>query len=179
MKARYVIGCTIITLLSVVALANYYYETAPVISKSDTLKLVQSETSKKTNISGLQRKPQVDTSAPVSTTIPVNNKSDRSTNDQERQDLYTVTRTAHQDDHIYRSTITPVVKNIITSPVNGQLDGQARRYGDHLKKGDKVVGIISEEARNQLLSDTVNYISNRDSFYLSESEDKKSCDGFG
>ena len=180
MKARYVIGCTIITLLSVVGLANYYFETAPTTTttttKTDVANVASSTTLKVTNNSMFQKKSPEETPAPVNTRNSVAPKNTISTNGQPGTDLVTVTRATHQDDRIYRSTITPVVKNIITSPVNGQLDGQSRRYGEHLKKGDKIVGIVSEEARNQLLSDTANYISSRDSFTLSASEVKKNIE---
>ncbi len=175
MKARYVVGCTIITLLSVVTLANFYYETAPEKARQKSVKLTQSAPTKQLDVSAIQRKDQQET-MPVPSQHSVGTKQTTNTVNPTNQELFRVTRVAHKDDRIYRSTITPVVKNIITSPVNGQLDNESRRYGDHIKKGDKIVGIISEEARNQLLSDTVNYISNRDSFYLSESEVKKNTE---
>ena len=58
MKARYVIGCTIITLLSVVGLANYYFETAPTTTttKTDVAKVASGTTLKVTNNSMFQKK---------------------------------------------------------------------------------------------------------------------------
>ena len=43
MKVRYVVGCTFITLFSVMALANYYYETAPDAAKGQIAQIDQSK----------------------------------------------------------------------------------------------------------------------------------------
>ena len=190
MKARYVVGFTLITLFSVVSLANYYYETAPSIDNPEVIATAPAGSAKKptgpSTQSSISNNKQIisslnenidSTQDPDQASVPtMNNVATKGKTTATGDEIFTVHREAHKDDRSYRSSINPVVKSIVTSPVKGKVGSAPKKYGAHVKKGDMIVGITSDEARNELLSETVNYITNRDNFHNSYTEVQKNTE---
>ncbi|HAV93532.1 MAG: hypothetical protein CMF52_01895 [Legionellales bacterium] len=190
MKARYVVGFTLVTLFSVVSLANYYYETAPSIDNPEVMATAPAGLAKKpagsSTQSSISNNKQIisslnenidSTQDPDQASVPtINNVATKGKTTATGDEIFTVHREAHKDDRSYRSSINPVVKSIVTSPVKGKIGSAPKKYGDHVKKGDMIVGITSDEARNELLSETVNYITNRDNFHNSYTEVQKNTE---
>jgi len=152
MKARSVLISTCITLVSVVGLANFFYES----SDHDSVTT-----------------PPMKMTATQSSSVPQRPAARRQA---QQPTLITVARAEVKKEPTYQGTIKPVINSTITSPANGTITINKKQYGDMIKKSDLIIGITSDEAKNQLLSDTVSYITSRDNYNSSLSDVKKNIE---
>ena len=137
MKVKYTVYLsTIITILIVILLSLYYFK-------------------------DLERATEIPKAL---TDLKINPHSETTTNSQEKIEIITVQKTLNTEEKTYQSIIMPITKSTIISSANGLIYDNGKKYGQAINKGDIIIRINSTEAKNELLTQVVNYITAKDTY---------------
>ena len=68
------------------------------------------------------------------------------------------------DETTFQSIIQPISRSTLVSTVNGTIYDNGRNYGEIVKKGTPIIRINSTEAKDELMTQVVNYIATKDTY---------------
>ena len=81
--------------------------------------------------------------------------------------LVTVKEVKYSKNPTFQSTIRPVIRSSVVTPARGKIVHVNKIYGDHVKKDDLIISVSSNEAKKELMSNVVDFIQSKDSYYES------------
>lgn len=82
--------------------------------------------------------------------------------------IITVQATKRAEEISYQSNIEPISKSQLISPISGHLSEHGKKYGSIVQQNEPIVNISSQEAKDELLSKLVQYISSKDNYKLQQ-----------
>ncbi|MEC8882635.1 MAG: HlyD family efflux transporter periplasmic adaptor subunit [Pseudomonadota bacterium] len=143
MKGKYtIIISTIVTLIAVFILSSYYED----LEKN----------SLQTNIDN-SKTPIVNTiqQLPINPTLKETPP---------KENIMTIQAAQKIEETTYQSVIEPISKSTLVSTVNGTIYDNGKSYGEIVKKGTPIIRINSTEAKDELMTQVVNYITTKDTY---------------
>jgi len=147
-KGKYtIIISTIVTLIAVFILSSYYEEI---------------EQSSQEATINYNKKPVVNTSQQQPDHTEKNNLISSETT--KNQNIMTIQAAKQIDETTYQSVIEPISKSTLVSTVNGTIYDNGKNYGEIVKKGTPIIRINSLEAKDELMTQVVNYITTKDTY---------------
>ena len=101
---------------------------------------------------------------PTESAAPQESKQSLARESIPKQNIMTIQAAQKIDETTYQSIIEPVAKSTLTSTANGIIYDNGKNYGEIVTKGTPIIRINSIEAKDELMTQVVNYIATKDTY---------------